>query len=332
MPRIASPFIAPQPTGPRSGATLHGLSDAGAGAFPLPKRIRILAWGENPNSNGERVFVGARLVEALKDPLCAFREVALDFEHNTVPGSKEYERTTEPRPVAGYGRVAVEEGRGVFLEMLRWTPEGEAMAHHYRDVSATPVLDKDGEVVAVASVALCRNGAVPGAENRESTLSTTHQPQTPKETRKMDFKAILLKILGLPDDASEEDIAKAAEAAMKPADKPAEPAPAEPEGGVAPLAARIEALERRADRAEKEAILAGARAEGKVVALAADALDALTPAQLRETVAKTPATVPLSAKTPGTVRETAAKAEETDEERRVRELCGLTREEVEKWA
>ena len=141
----------------------------------------------------------------------------------------------------------------------------------------------------------------------------------------MDFKAILIKLLGLPEDASDEAIAKAAEEKQQ---KPAQPAAPEPEGGVAPLAARIEALEKRADEAEKSAILAQARAEGKVVTLAADALAALTVAQLKETVEKTPATVPLSAQTPAAVKEPAAKPQPTDEAQQIYRICGVKAEEL----
>lgn len=303
--------------------------EAAAGA-ELPRRMMILRWGENPNANGRTVRVGQRLLDALADPECAFSEVALDFEHNTVPGTPEYQHTAEPRAVAGYGRIVAEEGVGVFLEMERWTPEGEKMAHHYQDLSAAPVCDKAGNVVAIASVALCRTGAVPGITFSPSPLSLSHPQPTPnKETKQMDFKAILIRLLGLPEDASDGAIAKAAEEKQR---KPAQPAAPEPEGGVSPLAARIEALERRADEAEKAAILAEARGAGKVVALAADALAALTPAQLRETVEKTPATVPLSAVTPAAVKEPAAKAQPTEQQQRVYALCGMTPEEVEKWA
>lgn len=301
---------------------------AAAGA-ELPRRMMILRWGENPNANGKTVRVGQRLLDALADPDCPFSEVALDFEHNTVPGTPEYQHTAEPRAVAGYGRIVAEEGVGVFLEMERWTPEGEKMAHHYQDLSAAPVCDKAGNVVAIASVALCRTGAVPGITFSPSPLSSQPQPNTQQETQTMDFKAILIRLLGLPEDASDGAIAKAAEEKQQ---KPAQPAAPEPEGGVAPLAARIDALERRADEAEKAAILEKARAEGKVVALAADALAALTPAQLRETVEKTPATVPLSAVTPAAVKEPAAKARPSEQQERIYALCGMTAEEVEKWA
>ena len=292
-----------------------------AGVSPLPRRIMVLPWGEVPNANGDRLVVGRRLLEEMAKETYAWRTVALDFEHNTCPGADEYERTREPRPVAGFGRIVAEEGRGVFLEMERWTPEGLAMAHNYQDVSATPVTeDGSPEVVAVVSVALCRNGAVPGAEFRESTLST-HQPQpTPKENA-MDYKAILLKILGLPEDASDEAVAGAVEK-LNEGQSQTGHQDSNPDGGVAPLAARIDALERRADKAEKDAILARARAEGRVVALSAEAVAKLSPKDLEETVAKTPATVPLSAVTPGAVRETPAPAAPDAEALRIFELCG----------
>ena len=318
---------------------LYSPEGGDAGVSPLPRRIMVLPWGEVPNSNGDRLVVGKRLLEEMAKETYAYGTVALDFEHNTCPGADEYERTREPRPVAGFGRIVAEEGKGVFLEMERWTPEGLAMAHNYQDVSAVPVTeDGEPEVVAVVSVAICRNGAVPGAEFRESPLSNqtaggtppTPQQQPHKENA-MDYKAILLKLLGLPEDASDEAVADAVEKLNQA--KAPEPAPeTNPAGGVAPLAARVDALERRADKAEKDAILARARAEGRVVALSAEALEKLSPQDLEETVAKTPATVPLSAVTPGAVREKAPKAEESEEERRVREMCGLTREEVEKWA
>ncbi|MBR1836833.1 MAG: hypothetical protein IJ783_06055, partial [Kiritimatiellae bacterium] len=232
---------------------------ADAAGEGLPRRMQILRWGDNPNANGKTVRVGQKLLDALADPECAFSEVALDFEHNTVPGTPEYLHTKEPRAVAGYGRIVAEEGKGVFLEMERWTPEGEKMAHHYQDLSAAPVCDKAGNVVAIASVALCRTGAVPGITFSPSPLSSTTgglcppnppEPKPNQETQTMDFKAILLKLLGLPQDASDEAIAAAAEEKLKPAAS----ALPEPEGGVAPLAARIDALERRADEAEKAGI------------------------------------------------------------------------------
>ena len=295
-----------------------------AGAKDLPRRMKILDWGENRNAYRRAIVVGRTLLERLADPDCPFSTVALDFEHNTCPGTQAYKESAEPRPVAGYGRIVCEEGKGVFLEMERWTPEGERMAHHYEDLSATPVLDKAGNVLAIASVALCRTGAVPGITFSPSPLSS-NPPNPNKETNQMDFKAILIKLLGLPEDASDEAIAKAAEEKQQ---KPAQPAAPEPEGGVAPLAARIEALERRADEAEKSSILAQARAEGKVVALAADALAALTVAQLRETVEKTPATVPLSAQTPAAVKEPAAKPQPTDEAQQIYRICGVKAEEL----
>ena len=244
--------------------------------------------------------------------------------------------------------VEIEQQGGPLYEMVGATPTFRIENYDYGflitaqdcpvylpDVSAVPVtVDDSPEVVAVVSVALCRNGAVPGAEFRESTLSAgqsqTGRQDSPNPTENnqphkenaMDYKAILLKLLGLPEDASDEAVGEAVEK-LNEGQSQTGHQDSNPAGGVAPLAARIDALERRADKAEKDAILARARAEGRVVALSAEAVAKLSPRDLEETVAKTPATVPLSAVTPGAVRETAAKTPPDEETLKLARMCGV---------
>ena len=142
-----------------------------ADAAKLPHRIKVLNWGENPNCHGRRVNVGALFVKCLNAGTYPYRKVALDFEHNTFPGTPAYKESQEPRPVAGFGTIEAVEGDGVYLAMSSWTPEGERMAANYADVSAGAVTDKEGNLVAVASVALCRAGAVEGMDFVEAPLS-----------------------------------------------------------------------------------------------------------------------------------------------------------------
>ena len=142
-----------------------------ADAAKLPKRIKILNWGDNPNCHGQRVNVGPLFAKCLAAATYPYRKVALDFEHNTFPGTAAYKESSEPRPVAGFGTVEVVEGKGVYLTMSAWTPDGEKNAVNFADVSAGAVTDKDGNVVAVASVALCRAGAVDGMDFVEAPLS-----------------------------------------------------------------------------------------------------------------------------------------------------------------
>ena len=142
-----------------------------ADAAQLPRRIKVLNWGDNPNCHGKRVNVGALFVKCLNADTYPYRKVALDFEHNTFPGTAAYKESKEPRPVAGFGTIEAVEGDGVYITMSSWTPDGEKMAANYADVSAGAVTDKEGNLVAVASVALCRAGAVDGMDFVEAPLS-----------------------------------------------------------------------------------------------------------------------------------------------------------------
>ena len=141
-------------------------------AAALPTRLKVLAWGENANANGKKVVVGEALVAALSAATYPFKKVPIDFEHNTVPGTLAYKDSKEPRVVAGYAEVECIPGEGVFLNVVRWTPEGKAAASSFEDLSACPILDKAGNVIALSSTALCRTGAVPGIEFVQSPLST----------------------------------------------------------------------------------------------------------------------------------------------------------------
>lgn len=311
-----------------------------ADAAKLPRRIKVLNWGENPNCHGRRVNVGPLFAKCLSSAVYPYRQVALDFEHNTFPGTAAYKESREPRPVAGFGSIEVVEGRGVYLTMSSWTPEGERMAVNYADVSAGAVTDEDGNVVAVSSVALCRAGAVDGMDFVEAPLSGGVSSalsgiinNNNQEGQAMDFKALLIKSLGLGDDATDEAIqaalAKALErkpdenqearqAAMSAAVKAAV---AE---AVKPIQEQVAALSAAAVAHEKRDLVAEAAREGKVVALSADALAKLSVEDLKATIAKTAVTVPLSAKTPATVKETAPSGEVPDEFRRIALNCGVS--------
>ena len=142
-----------------------------ADAAKLPHRIKVLNWGDNPNCHGKRVNVGPLFVKCLGADTYPYRKVALDFEHNTFPGTPAYKESAEPRAVAGFGTIEAVEGDGVYITMSSWTPEGERMAAHYADVSAGAVTDKEGNLIAVSSVALCRAGSVDGMDFVEAPLS-----------------------------------------------------------------------------------------------------------------------------------------------------------------
>ena len=319
-----------------------------ADAAKLPRRIKVLNWGDNPNCHGKRVNVGALFVKCLNAETYPYRKVALDFEHNTFPGTAAYKESKEPRPVAGFGTIEAVEGDGVYITMSSWTPEGERMAAHYADVSAGAVTDKEGNLIAVSSVALCRAGSVDGMDFVEAPLSGGIssalsgiinqegglKPAAPisKGKQAMDYKALLLKSLGLGEDATDEAIQAALDAAGK---KPTQEeqdaalsaavktAVAE---AVKPIEEKVAALSAAAVAHEKADLIAEAAREGKVIALGADAIGKITVEDLKATIAKTPVTVPLNAKTPANMKENPPAGEVSEEFRQIALNCGVSPE------
>ena len=322
-----------------------------ADAAKLPRRIKILNWGDNPNCHGRRVNVGELFVKCLGAEAYPYRKVALDFEHNTFPGTPAYKESQEPRPVAGFGAIEAVPGDGVYLTMSSWTPEGERMAVNYADVSAGAVTDKEGNLVAVASVALCRAGAVDGMDFVEAPLSgdvssalsgIIRRAEPANQEKKkgkmaMDYKALLLKTLGLGDDATDEAIQAALDKAAEKKPKAGEPGTGN--GGqdaalsaavkaavaeaVKPIEEKVAALSASAVAHEKADLIAEAAREGKVIALGADALAKISVEDLKATIAKTAVTVPLSARTPANMKEKPVEGDVPEEFRQIALNCGV---------
>ena len=319
-----------------------------ADAAKLPRRIKVLNWGDNPNSHGKRVNVGALFAKCLNAETYPYRKVALDFEHNTFPGTAAYKESKEPRPVAGFGTIEAVEGEGVFITMSSWTPDGEKMAANYADVSAGAVTDDDGNLIAVASVALCRTGAVDGMDFVEAPLSGGVssalsgiinqegglKPAAPiQKGTAMDYKALLLKALGLGEDATDEAIqaALAEKFEKKPTEEEQKAAlhaivAKEVAEAFKPIEEKVAALSAAAVAHEKADLIAEAAREGKVIALGADAIGKITVEDLKATIEKTPVTVPLNAKTPTNMKEKTAEGEVPEEFRQIALNCGVSPE------
>ncbi len=311
----------------------------------LPSRILLLRWGENKNANGARVVVGDDFREAVEGEYYPYKRIALDFEHNTCPGTPEYEHTKEPRAIAAYGDIECVPGVGVFLRISRWTPAGREHARDYEDVSAAPLCDAAGNVRAIPSAALCRTGAVPGVAFRESPLSAT--PAAPggetdgngTEKTNMDYREKLVKLLGLAEDSTDDVIeaaydlmlSKAAEASAAEGVAEAKTEAEKAEETLQSLSAKVNAYGAELNRirisqelGEKNRILAEARLAGKVVPLNASAIARLSVADIRSVCDETPVTVPLSAITPANIPESAQAVRE--ESMRIAELCGVSAE------
>ena len=281
--------------------------------------------------------MGPLFVKCLGAATYPYRKVALDFEHNTFPGTPAYRESAEPRPVAGFGEIEAAEGDGVYIAMTGWTPEGERMAANYADVSAGAVTDGEGNLVAVASVALCRAGAVEGMDFVEAPLSGGVSSalsgiinNNQKGQQAMDYKALLLKLLGLGGDATDEAIQAALDAAgKKPTQEEQDAAlsaavKAAVAEAVKPFEEKVAALSAAAVAHEKADLIAEAAREGKVVALGADAIGKITVEDLKATIAKTPVTVPLNAKTPANMKEKPTEGDVPEELRQIALNCGVS--------
>lgn len=317
------------------------------------KRLKVLDWGDNPNSHGGRLYVGEKLMAAFAERTYPYRLIPLDYEHNTVPTTAAYKETKEPRDIAGYGVVEVMPEDGVYITMVLWAvePDGWEMAHRYADISATAVMDIEGNVVAIKSVALTRVGATDkhfldvslsaaGAAGVKST------EQGKEGNGKMDWSKVLIELLGLKADATDEEIKaalavwkgkteKGADGSGTPADADTPTAPLAAEvanvvnAAVAPLATQVQALQAENHKHKVDRVLEQARLEGKVVPMSVEAAYKLEMKVLEEIVGQTPVTVPLSAITPATVREPKLDgAGPTAEQRAIAESCGLSAEAV----
>jgi phage I-like protein len=293
----------------------YRISNGALSAKDLPRRLKFLEWGENATFKGP-VRVSEFTVAELPKNQRAQRwdRIALDYEHNCLPGTPEFERSQEPRAVAAYGVAVCVPGEGLYLDDIQWTPHGEKYAREYVDLSPAPLLTQDGTVTGVHSVALCRHGAVDG-------LSFYSVEIPNKEERRMDWKKWLLGWLGKSEETTEADLQKGfgdkIAALCAEAVKPIQTAldalkaqvvalniPADATPKIEALSADIVTLktatakyEAEIAKRDREDLLSQAAREGKVVALSTEAIAALTVEQLKDHVQALPVTVPLDQRT-----------------------------------
>lgn len=291
----------------------------------LPDELLVAPWGEFQALDGTKLRVGEITLKELarNQELGGFDEVVLDFEHNSFSKLTDADGKpippVEPIRVAAYGVLSVEKGRGVILTISHWTKEGaEYFSNgHYKDLSPTVFFDKNGEVFFIHSVALTRTGQVKGLQALSALLSVqnSQQQNEPDELSKamdseMKYKNLLLKMLSLDSEASDEEIAAAMSAMESMAAKPdggseamskATPA-AVPDNMVSKE--DFAALSSRFEDMRKQGLIDQAGQAGKALPLSAQAVKAMSYDDLRETIDKLPAgEVPLSSKTPGGVKE-----------------------------
>ena len=304
----------------------------------LPTELRVLKPGDNPTVKGV-VKIGNKThtLLPLNQTELGFDRIALDFEHNTVPGTRAYKESQEPRPVAAYGVPQIR-ADGLWIGSLEWTPAGRKDARNYIDLSPAPELDEHGEVVFLHSVALCRQGAVNELGIGTFSVELSNANTTEEDQIMEKLMSALRKAFKLADNATEADLAAAL--AAGPSTFTAKLT--DLEGKITTLTAAIEkgsgasasglavtdkdkavddlagkittltadlaslktsltTLNAEIEKRDRAAIVVRAHAEGKVIPLSAEDIEKQSPAALKSMVEKLEVTVPLDQRTPAKV-------------------------------
>lgn len=295
---------------PRLIKTFLALSNDALSKGELPSSLTLLVFGRNPTDRGS-LLVNERTVAAIQTQLAGqvYDRVLVDFEHNSEPRSKNFQ--PPPRKHAGAGRVFCSAERGLGIESIDWTPSGKEFARDYPDLSpcvltAQPLSAGDGAVdevvLGLSSVALVPNGGVKGLSffsaqpQGDDPMSTAADPTVEITALKTALSALTTQVAQLATQIS----------AMQQADYAAKQTALE--GRIQTFEATVKADLARRDR---ESILADACRSGKVVALSADAIDKLTPQELKDHVTKLAVTVPVDRRTPFNALPATAGAGET---------------------
>lgn len=269
-----------------------------------PKRLQLAKWGSNESTKG-KVVVNENTVKLLPQMqrLGGFDTVALDFNHNTVPGEPAYKESKEPREVAANGKPVVIPGEGLFIDDLEWTPQGvkSFSEGHYKDLSPCVKLADDGTVVFMHSAALCRNGSIEGIHAFSAiadpiamneillTLLGFTAGSTPSEKEINEKATAFAKNLAVYSTSAEQItalstkldelgklVAKAAPAAGDNKGAAADPETAKQltalSTSITELTKKLEGLEKSGDQVQRNALIEKAIRAGKIVPHAAEDL------------------------------------------------------------
>ncbi len=186
---------------------LRAIKNNALASETLPTRIKLLNWGENKSTKGT-VIVDDTTVTSLatNQRALGFDRIALDYEHNTVPGTDEFNRTKEPRDISGMWTPEVVVGDGLYLSAGEWNEGGKKSAKNFADLSPAVALDKQNRVTFIHSAALTRNGSV--FDLSFFSANQTPNPQNKNMPPETFSVAEMAAIVGLPETTSKADVQK----------------------------------------------------------------------------------------------------------------------------
>lgn len=177
----------------------------------VPKEIKILPLGRVHSQKGD-FTVDEESFELIRKQFKARKlDLVIDYEHQTLENVQ--------APAAGWIK-ALYKGEDAIIARVEWTARAAEYLKNreYRYLSPVVLVRKrDQKATAIHSVALTNTPAIDGMFALVNSLDIEDLSEA-KGGNIMDLKE-LAKILGLPETATEEEIKKAVEDAVKAADK-----------------------------------------------------------------------------------------------------------------
>ena len=197
--------------------TMETLIALQAGTIDLsgaPEEIKILPLGEVKSTKGTFLVDDASVDMILKSFRDRKIDLVVDYEHQTLLNVQ--------APASGW-ITELRKGTDAIIGKVQWTPKAKEYLKNreYRYLSPTIMVRKDRRVSAVSSVALTNSPAIDGMPAMCKDNGLTKGENT------MDLKK-LIEVLGLAEDATEEDILKAVKKAAEAAGAPETPPAAPP--------------------------------------------------------------------------------------------------------
>lgn len=173
--------------------------------------------GDGRPKNVKSWWFGDKLLDYLKNLM---NDVVIDYEHQSVNALE----NGKEAPAAGWLSEFVSNEKGLFGMNAKWTERAQTMLKQdeYRYISPVFTYDlKTGEILKLHSIALTNTPAIDGMQPVALTQFSQEQGI------RMNFR----EILGLPPEATDEEVMEAIKALKKLASKPE----GKPEGKPEPL-------------------------------------------------------------------------------------------------
>lgn len=135
----------------------------------------------------------------------------IDYEHQTL----HVEANGQPAPAAGWwvgANLEWREGKGLFATGVEWTERARAAIAAKEYLYVSPVFSYDkrtGEVLAVLMAAVTNYPAIDGMDELTARAAAKFQPAVSTQENDTMNREQLIKLLGLADDATDDQINQA---------------------------------------------------------------------------------------------------------------------------